>query len=86
MSNRKITAKISKVHQWKKDKALLVEATDGRIYIRYSEWFRGEFRDTYSSMPTIVDLQARSLADNVDKPVAWGRMPKAVRDLMSTTR
>lgn len=64
--------------------ALLIQASDGFTYIRDSDFFRGNVRHSYSRMPTIVD-RSRSLSENLDSVVQFGRMPLAVRDLMKAS-
>jgi hypothetical protein len=73
----KITAKVAKQTAW----ALLVEASDGQTYIRESQMFRGKAQHSFSAMPTIVNPKAKP-AENVDQSIAWGRMPRAVRQIM----
>ncbi len=63
---------------------LRIECSDGFTYVRDSCCFRGKVRAGYSRMPTVVD-RSKPLAENVDVAVAFGAMPRIVRDLMKAS-
>lgn len=57
----------------------LVQASDGNTYIEDVKQMRKRSPAySYSVMPTVVD-RSRPSAENVDRRIAWGNIPLAVR-------